>query len=232
MSFDRFPKSYCVVLNRIALIGLLFTILLSGCAPAAEQVITGDPRTYLLNTSELPSGEKYFVPEGDAFLIPNEAAISELGVDKANQLMNETQRVSAGRVHYQISDTTIHLPQVYLVSVVIHQNAQAARTAVEKYNIAALYPDGGWKVEKDAIKLGDIAIVETGESQDTSGHKATSIRIEFAYRNASVDVLIFGLSDTVTAGKAEQIARSVLAKLQTARLSTPPVPTLIPETSQ
>ena len=225
-------KSYRTAAGFLVLAGLLFSLLLSACAPATTQVISGDPRSYLMNTSELPDGQYYFVPEGDAFLIPNEAAVSEFGKEKAEQLIQETERVTAGRVHYQISDPSIAAPQVYLATVVIHQSAEAAQKAVEQYNIAALYPEGGWQVEKDALKIGDRTIVETGETQDSSGRRAVSIRVEFSYRNVSADVMIFGLNDTVTLGKAEQAARAVLVKLQTAELTNGPVPTLTPSADQ
>jgi hypothetical protein len=209
---------------------ILLSLLLAACAPAAPQVITGDPRDYLLETADLSTKATYFIPEGEKISVPNEMAISAFGKDAGEALVRETERISAGRVHYQSSEATTTAPQVYLATVVIHQTAAAAQKAVEQYNIAALYPDGGWKVSDEKLNLGDKSLVEIGETMDQSGRKATSIRVEFAYRNASADVMVFGMQDVVTVSTAEKAARAVLARLQSAPLSSGPIATMTPLT--
>lgn len=212
-----------MIFIAILLFGLL---ILPGCASTSDQVIGGDPRDYLLQQADLPSGATYFMPENQVFLIPNEAAIGAFGQEKGQALITETARVSAGRVHYQRTEADAPAPAYYVITVTLHQNAAGARTALEKYNIASMYPEGGWTILKDPPSIGDLTLAETGQGADQSGMKVVNYRIEFAYRNASVDVLVAGLEKDVRLETAVRAARAVLARLQKAPLTTPPLSTV------
>lgn len=207
---------------------LFLLLLLPACAKQTGQVIGGDPRAYLLQIVDLPAASTYFMPENEAFLIPNAAAIGAFGQEKGQALIDETQRVSSARVHFQRAEEKKPGPAYYVATVTLHQSAQGARTAVEKYNIAKMYPDGGWTVVKDPPAVGDLTIAETGQAANPSGQKVFNYRIEFAYRNASVDMLVAGLEKDVSLETAAKAARAVLTRLQTAPLTTPPLPTMVP----
>jgi hypothetical protein len=211
------------------LIKIAFVLLfLSGCTQAPEQVISADPRGFLLQLADLPVGVTYYMPENEAFLIPNETAIGAFGQEKGQALLDDTQRVTSARVHFQRNDAKKAAPEYYVVTVTLHQSAKGAQTVLEKYNVASLFPDGGWTVEDTKITMGDKAIVETGTTADPSGKRAINYRIEFTYRNASVDVLVCGLEKEVNLDTAAQAARYVLDRLKAAPLSKAPlaIPTI------
>jgi hypothetical protein len=172
------------------------------------------------------------MPENEAFIVPNEMAIGAFGQEKGQALVNETERVTAARVHFQRSGENTSAPEYYVVTVTLHQSAKGAQTAIEKYNIASLFPDGGWKIEDTKISLGEKAMVETGLVANPSGQRAINYRIEFTYRNASVDVLVCGLEKDVNLETAAKAARFVLDRLKAAPLSKPPVPTPSPMAPQ
>ncbi len=211
-------------INKYLLLVLLF---LSACTSASEQVISGDPRQYLLATNELPNASAYTMPDNGASLVPNAAAIGTLGQQKGQALITETERVTGSRVRFQRVGgvNSIPGPDSYAITVTIHQSAKGARTTVQKYNIASLDPHGGWTVEQNPPSIGDLTVVETSQSANQSGQKVVTYHVEFAYRNASVDVLVAGLAKDVPLTTATAAARQVLAKLQTAPLANPPIPT-------
>ncbi len=209
-----------------------FLALLAACASTSGQVIGGDPRTYLLQQADLPDSAAYYMPENETFLIPNETAIGAFGQETGQKLIDETARVNSGRVHYQRSEGTGSGPAYYVATVTLHQNAEGAQAAVSRYNIASLFPDGGWAVLKDPPAIGDLTVVETGQAASQSGQKVINYRVEFAYRNVSVDVLVAGLEKDVTLEMAAKAARAVLARLKMAPLSEPPIPTPAPATVQ
>ena len=197
-------------------------VSLTACA-ADNQIITADPRDYLLQFEDLPSGVSYVIPEADVLSIPNEMALEAFGEEKGRAIITEEERIIGWRVHYQANDPAQADVQVYLASVVQHQSAKGARTAVEKYNNAALFPDGGWVVEQATFQLGDETVVESAPTQDAQGRKAISYRVEFAYRNISVDVLVFGLEDKVSVDDAKRAATTILARLKVAPLGSGPL---------
>ena len=209
-------------------ITVFLLLLLSACASASEKVISGDPRTYLLQTNDLPKTATYYIPENRAFLIPNDTAIGAFGQEKGQALIDETARVISARVHYQRSEQDTSGPAYYVATVTLHQNAKGAQAAVSRYNIASLYPEGGWTVVKEPPKVGDLTVVETSQLANQSGQKVYNYRVEFAYRNVSVDVLVAGLEKDVSQETVVRAAQAVLARLKTAPLSTPPVPTPLP----
>lgn len=213
----------------VLLAACLLPFLMTACAetPAAPdgRLITGDPRPYLLNPVDFPNGNAYYMPENQAFMIPNETAIQAFGKEKGEMLIKDEERVVGWRVHYQASRSDQPGPQVYLATIVQHQSAKGAQIAVEKYNNALLFPEGGWKIEPDGPKVGDLSVTITGASKDEQGSPMMNYRIEYAYRNMSVDILVFGPEKEVTLDMAKSAATAVLLKLKTAELGRGPIPT-------
>ncbi len=219
------------ILPGILAISLLI-LALTGCSSAgaadAGKLIADSPRGYLLTAGDIPGGSNFYMPENEAFQIPNQAAILAFGQDKGETLVSEEERVDSWRVHFQASKPDQPGPQVYLATVTQHQSAKGAQSAVEKYNYAALYPDGGWTMQDVKLDLGDKYVVEAGPTEDQQGRKAQNYRIEFSYRNMSVDVLVFGLTDQVKLDQATQAAKAVLLRLKAAPLSSGPILTPTP----
>jgi hypothetical protein len=211
-----------VVQSALALCLAIF--VLTACSATDDAVIKGNPRDYLLKPADLPS-TSFYIPETDAFSIPNEMAVSAFGKEKAGTMIQEEERVTAWRVHYQANTADQPGPQVYVVTITQHQSAKGAKTAVEKYNSAALYPDGGWKLEANAAKVGDTSLAEIGPTEDAQGQKLITYRIEFAYRNMSADVLVYGLEKEVSLTTVEKAATDVLRRLQSAPTGRGPIPT-------
>lgn len=206
-------------------------VSLAACASAPAGIIKDDPQNYLLKEADLPARITYYSPENGVIYIPNEMAIGAFGKEKGEALVKDEERVTAARLHFQRAENQKAAADTYLSTVTLHQSAKGAQTAVEKYNYAALYPDGGWKIISGP-SLGDKTLIETGETNDPQGHKAVNYRIEFAYRNASVDILVFGLQSDVTLDTATQAAQTVLNKLKTAPLGSGPIPTPTPLQAQ
>jgi hypothetical protein len=218
----RFLKLFQVLMALSLAAGFL-----AACTGADNQLINDSPREYLLKPVDLPSNN-FYIPENDSFSIPNEAAVGSLGKEKGEALVKEEERVTAWRVHYQADSQDQAGPLVYVVTITQHQSAKGAQVAVEKYNTAALNPDGGWTIEKSDIKLGDKTIVQTGVTEDQQGRKAINYRIEYAYRNMSVDVLVYGLEHQITLDMAQKAAHAVLLRLQGAPTSAAPLRTMTP----
>lgn len=224
-----------VFMNRLLqgfLTFCLLTVSLSACSNAPSykdgKIITDDPRDYLLKPVDFDAANNFYIPENDAFVILNEMAVGSLGKEKGEALVADQERVVGWRVHYQANKEDQDGPQVYLSTITQHQSAKGAQAAVEKYNSAALYPDGGWIVEDVDLNMGDKYIVETGATENSQGRRAVTYRIEFAFRNISADILVYGLEKEVNQEMAVKAARAVLLRLHTAPFGTGPVPTPTP----
>jgi hypothetical protein len=186
------------------------------------RVIEIDPQNFLIKQEELPIEARYFIPNQSGMsLQTNTEIISDRGVEEGREYVINTGRITGWYVDRIRGVRSVLAPDEVYNFVGMYRTSQGAQLALLEYNTLKTNPMDGWKPVNIEMELGDNNIVYTRKEVNSGGNFDVVYVIEFTYRNFIVQVVTLGLEKDVTHEFSENVARTILTKLQNAPLVNP-----------
>jgi hypothetical protein len=191
---------------------ITFTALPSPSPTPDLQIISIEPKEFLLAIDALPGEGKYYLPNVN-WISPhrNSEIIQDRGAEAGEKYINETGRVDGWFVYYKSGTSNKPVPDTIYDNVILFNSIEGPRVYMEEYAGG----EDDYTERTTDLKIGDITkVFEKNESGNIS------VTIEFSYRNyvhrvAGLDMN--GASEKVI----EDIARELLEDLQNAQLVNP-----------
>ena len=209
--------------SRLKIYLTLFSLfLLTSCGAFQIQVISGDPREFVLQMEDLPPGIRYYTPPEFDYATSNEYILLHRGVTDGQEFIDATGRLGGWLLAYSRYDPDDPAPATFSSEATLFQDSKGSRKTVSEFNSARLYPEAGWQVVDAGVKLGDQVMIERRPEVDFSGEAAVAYRIEFAFRNVVGNLYVYGLEKDLSLENAVDYAAKMLEKMKTAPLHRPP----------
>lgn len=189
------------------------------------RVIKVEPQNLILVPEDLPKEARFYLPNS-GWTSPhhNSEIISGWGRDRGLEYLDRTGRVDGWWVHYSRGTRTVVAPEEMFNNVIMYETAEGAQLTLTNYNMVlrGLPRDGDWEfVENIDLDLGETNNVMQSKEMQSNGKNRIWYRIQFTYRNYLAVVQGYGWDDEVRHEFVEDVARSVLEKLESAPLSSP-----------
>lgn len=180
------------------------------------RVIIGKPEDYILQKEDLP--DKYILKPGWSTPHNNSEILSARGVNEGTAYLEATGRIGGWIVYYDLVESTTIAPEVIESYLVMYDNVYGSKIAKS--------PE--WDTLEENQEIIDIDLV-LGEwnrvtimrERQSNGKYYVWYAIEFIYRNIWTEVMAGGMESDVQHDYVENVARVVLAKLETAPLGEP-----------
>lgn len=186
------------------------------------RVITEDPQAFLLTKADLPPEAAYYVP-GSGWMSPtsNLEVTLNRGNEEGQEYLQSTGRLDGWVVYFLRGSDRVQAPELVYCNVIQFATVDGARLEVEEYNYAKRNPDAGWMYVTAAPQLGDVSVTMQKVEKQPNGEDKVFYFIELAYRNYEVRVAGYGWADEVQPEFVENVAQTLLARLESAPLSEP-----------
>ena len=186
------------------------------------RVIIGDAEDYILQKSDFP--DKYVLRPGASTPHLNEEILGARGEEEGKAYLEATGRIKGWIIWYNLVSPTAIAPEWIQSYIVMYKTAEGAELAMgqvwNKDTFESIRLGDLERLDK-ILGLGDENIVVFERKMQSSGEYYVWYYVEFRYRNVWAEVLGQGLESDVRPEYIENLARSVLKKLQEAPLSSP-----------
>jgi len=187
-------------------------------------VLANDPQEFLLSVSDLPLGAGYYIPKYPPLSdgvdhYTNDILKTLLGAQSGQAFIDATGRIDGWRIIFHHNNTVPGMPEEITCEISRYKTNKGARIAVAGTGLI------GWtELEKD-IELGDLHRIFSNSAMftDGAGSKKPMLwyGVSFAYRNFSVFLRIWGWADTFEFDIVENLARTILEKMEAALPTDP-----------
>lgn len=183
------------------------------------QVIDADPYTFLLKKEDLPEDANYYLPNS-SWISPhrNSEVVGGWGVEEGRLYLEATGRVDGWWASYLRGSSTVIAPEEIYDNVVMYRTSEGAKLTINEHSTCD-DPDTEYlELERDLV-IGDITRVCMYREMQSSGENREWYRIEFVYRNYFHGIVAWGWEKDIRPEYVEEVARTLLAKLEAAPLS-------------
>lgn len=182
------------------------------------RVIDINPEDLLLKRDDLPAEAGYYLPNS-GWISPhrNFEIVGAWGAEKGKAYIERTGRVDGWWVTYNRGSTVVIAPQQIYDNVVLYKSQQGALTVLTEYGTCTKSED--FTLVESAPVFGDSSSTCIWRQMQSNGKNRIEYRIEFVYRNVFHGVSGWGWESEVRPEYIEQIAQTLLAKLQALPLS-------------
>jgi hypothetical protein len=184
-----------------------------------QRVIDGNPEDFLMQLEDLPKDAKYYLPNS-TWISPlrNSEIVSGWGVDEGREYLEKTGRVDGWTVDYERGTKTVITPEEMYDNVVLYRTVDGAHLIITEYSNCSDPKSDFTELEID-FKIGDMTKACISRQMQSSGDNRVWYLIEFTYRNFYHSVGGWGWENEVRPEYVQDIARTLLAKLEAAPLS-------------
>lgn len=206
---------------------LILVLLLAACAPSGVgqnavtqaptadlRIVKADSPLLLMNVTDLPREGKYTVLGTDwTGEVNNQAVLDAWGAEEGGKYIDETGRLDGWWIQFNRTASGAALPSAVYDSVAVYKTVAGARLSVQKY---AAHGMQTYTEVQGLQQIGDGArafALKKGANLDYV--------LYFSYRNLQHVIETTGPENEATPAFAAQTAMAVLARMQTAPLTTP-----------
>jgi hypothetical protein len=183
------------------------------------RIIEGDPYDFLLKQVDFPKEGKYYLPdESWVHGNPNAEIIAAWGMEEGKEYVDSTGRIMGFWADYARGTIAAALPEEIYSQVVFFETIAGSQLAITEF----YGPRTPEYLEKDCPShIGDLTFCY--EQIENSRNRVLR-KIYFSYRNATGEILGYGIDSDVQWELLFNLAKIILAKLQTAPLTIPSTP--------
>ncbi len=188
------------------------------------RIIRTDPKEFLLTSDDLPEDAKYFLP-GPGWISPhhNSEIISGWGREKGLEYLERTGRIDGWVVQFYRGTETLRIPEIIYHNLIQYESAEGAQITLLEFNLVVYKGRSSREYEfvDRELDIGDMSLAMIAKEMQPNGKYRIWYRIGATYRNYGSYIYGWGWEDDIDYEYIEDIARSVIEKLEQAPLSDP-----------
>jgi len=183
------------------------------------RIIETGPEEFLLESKDLPSEAKYFLPNS-GWISPhrNSEVVSQWGREAGLEYIETTGRLDGWFAYFQRGTSIVRAPDQIFHNIIQFETSEGARLAMEVENPNDTVE---YKIIDEDYELGDLTVISSYREMQPSGDYQIVYLVETLYKNYESRIGGMGREKEFDLEYVIKIAEIALDKLKEAQLVNP-----------